>query len=73
MTNSRLLHLYDQIVWDEQARKPYVVLDPNDSSSLLYLDERTYLLYTNTAVRQGTTLTVIARPGSLPNKSDKAL
>jgi hypothetical protein len=73
MTNKRLQNFYDSIVWDEQARKPYVVLDPNDSSSMLYLDERTYLLYTNTAVRQGTTLTVIARPGSEPKTNSKSL
>jgi len=70
MDKQRFDLLYAQIDWEIQKKKPFVVADPVDPEGILHLTEKDYLLTMRSVLRNGDTLTVLARPGSKPNKSD---
>lgn len=61
------------IDWELQKRRPYVILDPMDPASLLYLSERDYQVLLRTALRNGDKLDVLARPGSVAPLDNETL
>lgn len=64
--SSRILRLTSQIDWELQKRRPFVVADPYDPESLLYLNGRDYQVLMRTCLSNNETLLVLARPGSVP-------
>jgi hypothetical protein len=58
--------LVDQIDWELQKRRPFVVADPFQPESLLYLTERDYQVLMRTCLSNNEYLLVVARPGSKP-------
>lgn len=61
------------IDWDLQKRKPYVVIDPLDTSNLLYLTWSEYLSVVRTFVNNNVTPTMLAHPKSKrPTQYDRA-
>jgi hypothetical protein len=64
---SRLLtraELVNQIDWDRQAGKLFVIVDPLDPDGLLYLTEKEYKHESLIAISNDLSLEVLARPGS---------
>jgi len=64
MGNKNISTLLAMVDWDLQARKPYVVCDPFDPSSLLYMTDKEYQVLLRTAMSNNEVLVVVARPGS---------
>jgi len=58
--------LIAQIDWELQKRRPFVVADPMDPNSLLYLNDRDYQVLLRTCLSNNESLLVLARPGSVP-------
>jgi len=64
--SSRLTMLIAKIDWELQKRRPFVVADPYDPDSLLYLNDRDYQVLMRTCLSNNESLLVLARPGSVP-------
>lgn len=64
--SSRITSLIAQIDWELQKRRPFVVADPFDPDSLLYLNDRDYQVLMRTCLSNNESLLVLARPGSVP-------
>jgi hypothetical protein len=58
--------LISQIDWELQKRRPFVVADPMEPDSLLYLNDRDYQVLLRTCLSNNESLLVVARPGSVP-------
>lgn len=68
--SSRLKSLRKQLDWDQQARFPFVVEDPYQPGTLLYLTSKDYLILMRTQLRNSDSLFVVARPGDKPDTDD---
>lgn len=68
--NSRLKSLRAKIDWDQQARFPFVVEDPFQPGTLVYLTLKDYLVLMRTQLRNSDSLFVVARPGSTRDDDD---
>lgn len=55
---------------DSYRVRPFVVVDPNDPSGLLYLSASEYLRLTTTSLSNQVQMTVVARPGQLQDILD---
>lgn len=58
--------LYREIDWARVAQGEYAVIDPFDSSNVLYLTEREYKVQVRVSLRQDHTILVLAPPKSKP-------
>jgi len=52
-----------EVDWAHQSKRPYVVIDPNDPSGLLYMSSKEYLALVKTCLSTGDELVIVARPG----------
>lgn len=68
----RLTVLISQIDWELQKRRPFVVADPMEPDSLLYLSDKEYQVLLRTCISNNETLVVVARPGSMPPTEDSS-
>jgi len=72
MGNKDISTLLSLVDWDLQARKPFVVCDPFDPSSLLYMTDKEYQVLLRTAMSNNEVLVVIARPGTQKPESSSS-